>query len=275
LFNSIFTISKKELLDNVRNKWIIVLIIIFSSLTLVVSYFGSIFTEGWQDLGITIQGMMSLVQLLIPIIALMLGYAAIIGDIEKGSMSSLLSLPVTRLEILLGKFIGLGGLLSITIIIGFGFAGIIIGLNVSDVEYLDYIIFIFATILIGLVFLMLALFLSTIFKKRSTSMGGAIFLWFLFNIILPIVFIGILVASSDIINVLDNAPDWYHVLNLFNPLQVYSILVTLNVGPALSMDTISITYPEYYSNILMTSILICWIIFFMILSYWRFNKRDI
>jgi Cu-processing system permease protein len=275
LLNSIFTISKKELLDNVRNKWIIVLIIIFSSLTLVVSYFGSIFTEGWQDLGITIQGMMSLVQLLIPIIALMLGYAAIIGDIEKGSMSSLLSLPVTRLEILLGKFIGLGGLLSITIIIGFGFAGIIIGLNVSDVEYLDYIIFIFATILIGLVFLMLALFLSTIFKKRSTSMGGAIFLWFLFNIILPIVFIGILVASSDIINVLDNAPDWYHVLNLFNPLQVYSILVTLNVGPALSMDTISIAYPGYYSNILMIIILFCWIILFMFLSYWRFNKRDI
>jgi Cu-processing system permease protein len=273
--NSIFTISKKELLDNVRNKWIIILTIIFASLTLVVSYFGSIFTDGWQDLGITIQGMMSLVQLLIPIIALMLGYSAIIGEIEKGSMSSLLSLPVTRLEILLGKFIGLGSLLAITIIIGFGLAGIVIGFNVSDVDYLGYIIFIFATIMIGLVFLALALFLSTLFNKRSTAMGGAIFLWFFFNIILPIVFVGILAASSDIINIINNAPDWYHILNLFNPLQVYSFLVTLNVGAALSFDTISIAYPEYYSNILMTIILLSWIICFMILSYWRFNKRDI
>ncbi len=275
MLNSIFTISKKELLDNVRNKWIIILTIIFASLTLVVSYFGSIFTDGWQDLGITIQGMMSLVQLLIPIIALMLGYSAIIGEIEKGSMSSLLSLPVTRLEILLGKFIGLGSLLAITIIIGFGLAGIVIGFNVSDVDYLGYIIFIFATILIGLVFLALALFLSTLFNKRSTAMGGAIFLWFFFNIILPIVFVGILAASSDIINIINNAPDWYHILNLFNPLQVYSFLVTLNVGAALSFDTISIAYPEYYSNILMTIILLSWIICFMILSYWRFNKRDI
>ena len=273
--NSIFTISKKELLDNVRNKWIIILTIIFASLTLVVSYFGSIFTEGWQDLGITIQGMMSLVQLLIPIIALMLGYSAIIGEIEKGSMNSLLSLPVTRLEILLGKFIGLGSLLAITIIIGFGLAGIVIGFNVSDVDYLGYIIFIFATIMMGLVFLALALFLSTLFNKRSTAMGGAIFLWFFFNIILPIVFVGILAASSDIINIINNAPDWYHILNLFNPLQVYSFLVTLNVGAALSFDTISIAYPEYYSNILMTIILLSWIICFMILSYWRFNKRDI
>ena len=275
MLNSIFTISKKELLDNVRNKWIIILTIIFASLTLVVSYFGSIFTEGWQDLGITIQGMMSLVQLLIPIIALMLGYSAIIGEIEKGSMNSLLSLPVTRLEILLGKFIGLGSLLAITIIIGFGLAGIVIGFNVSDVDYLGYIIFIFATIMIGLVFLALALFLSTLFNKRSTAMGGAIFLWFFFNIILPIVFVGILAASSDIINIINNAPDWYHILNLFNPLQVYSFLVTLNVGAALSFDTISIAYPEYYSNILMTIILLSWIICFMILSYWRFNKRDI
>jgi Cu-processing system permease protein len=275
LFYSIFTISKKELLDNVRNKWIIILTIIFASLTLVVSYFGSIFTEGWQDLGTTIQGMMSLVQLLIPIIALMLGYAAIIGDIEKGSMSSLLSLPVTRFEILIGKFIGLGGLLSLTIIIGFGIAGIVIGFNVSNVDYLDYIIFIFATILIGLVFLVLAIFLSVFFNKRSTAMGGAIFLWFLFNIILPIIFIGILATSTDIINVIDNAPDWYHILNLFNPLQVYSFLVTLNVGPALSMDNLLIAYPEYYSSILMTIILFSWIIVFMFLSYLRFNKRDI
>ena len=58
------------------------LTIIFSFLTLVVSYFGSIFSNGWQDLGINIQGMVSLVSLLIPIISLMLGYSAINGEID-------------------------------------------------------------------------------------------------------------------------------------------------------------------------------------------------
>ncbi|GAG19406.1 unnamed protein product, partial [marine sediment metagenome] len=137
--NIIFSIAKKEILDNVRNKWIIILTIIFASLTLVVSYFGSIFSQGWQDFGVTISGMMSLVQFLIPIIGLMLGYAAIIGEIEKGSMSSLLSLPADRLEILLGKFFGLGGILSFTTFIGFGVAGIIIAANVSGVNYADYL----------------------------------------------------------------------------------------------------------------------------------------
>ena len=68
--SGLYNIIKKEILDNIRNKWIIILSIIFALLTLVTSYFGSIFSTGWQDLGGTINGMMSLVQLLVPIIAL-------------------------------------------------------------------------------------------------------------------------------------------------------------------------------------------------------------
>jgi len=272
--NIIFSIAKKEILDNVRNKWIIILTIIFASLTLVVSYFGSIFSQGWQDFGVTISGMMSLVQFLIPIIGLMLGYAAIIGEIEKGSMSSLLSLPADRLEILLGKFFGLGGILSFTTFIGFGVAGIIIAANVSGVNYADYLIFIGST---GLVFLSLALFFSTLFKKRSTAMGGAILLWFLFNMILPIVFIGIMAASISFESIASGGfPDWYFTLELFNPLSVYSALISLNVGPVSTMQGVfSISYPSFYSSGLMVLILIAWIVVSLILAFWRFDKRDI
>ena len=278
ILNSIFSIAKKEILDNVRNKWIIVLTIIFASLALVVSYFGSIFSQGWQNFGATISGMMSLVQFLIPIIGLMLGYAAIIGEIEKGSMSSLLSLPANRLEIILGKFFGLGSIISFTTLIGFGVAGIVIAVNVADVNYADYLVFIGATILLGLVFLSLALFFSSLFKKRSTAMGGAILLWFLFNMILPLVFVGIMVASSGIENILSSGgfPDWYHALELFNPLSVYSALISLNVGPVSTMQgAFSMSYPSFYSSGLMTSILILWIVSFLLLAFWRFDRRDI
>jgi len=277
ILNSIFIIAKKEILDNVRNKWIIILTIIFASLALVVSYFGSIFSQGWQNFGATISGMMSLVQFLIPIIGLMLGYAAIIGEIEKGSMSSLLSLPANRLEIILGKFFGLGSIISFTTLIGFGVAGIVIAANVADVNYADYLVFIGATILLGLVFLSLSLFFSSLFKKRSTAMGGAILLWFLFNMILPLVFVGIMVASSGIENILSGGfPDWYYALELFNPLSVYSALISLTVGPVSTMQgAFSMSYPSFYSSGLMASILILWIVSFLLLAFWRFDRRDI
>ena len=273
--NSIFIIAKKEIMDNIRNKWIITMSIIFALLTLVTSYFGSIFSTGWQDLGATISGMMSLVQFLIPIIALILGYASIIGEIERGSMSALLSQPITRLEILLGKFIGLGSILAFTIIIGFGVAGIVIALNVPDVNFINYLIFIGSTILIGLVFLSISLFFSTIFKKRTTAIGGAIFLWFLFNMILPMIFVGVLVASVGIENLMSGElPSWYYILTLSSPLSAYTTFNILALRITLQSEIIS-SFPKFFSAELMILLLLLWIIIFLLLAYWRFNKREI
>ena len=278
--DSIFIVAKKEIMDNIRNKWIILLSIIFAILTLVTSYYGSIFSSGWQDLAATINGMMGLVQFLVPIIALILGYAAIIGEIERGSMNSLLSQPITRLEILLGKFFGLGSILSFSILIGFGVAGIVIAINVSDVNFVNYLAFIGSTILIGLVFLSISIFFSTLFKKRTTAIGGAIFLWFLFNMILPIILAGILFAGvgleegGAILMGSQNAPMWYYIITLLNPLSTYVTFNILALGISTPGVTIS-SFPEFYSAGLMALLLILWITVFQILAFWRFKQKDI
>ncbi|RLF57474.1 MAG: hypothetical protein DRN27_07710 [Thermoplasmata archaeon] len=276
----IYLIAKKEIIDNIRNLWIIIITIIFAVLTIAMSALGSIFSDEWQSLDMTVALMMSIVQLLVPIIALMLGYAAIVREIENGSMNTLISLPVRREEIILGKFLGLGGVLSFTILVGFGLAGVVIGIMVPDVNYLEYMIFIGSTILVGLVYLTVALFFSTLFKKRSTALGGAIFLWFFFNMILPIILIGIAFAGAGMSDIISgNVPDWYHAVQLTNPMTVYSTLVTLNIniGGAMSAATATpqVQYPDFYTSGLMISILFAWIVGFLGLSYWRFNKKDI
>ncbi len=276
--NVIFSIAKKEIMDNIRNKWIILVSVMFAVLTIAVSYFGSLQSQGWQDLGLTISGMESLVTLLVPIIALMLAYATIIGEIERGSMNSLLSLSVTRFEIVVGKFLGLGSVLCFTILVGFGAAGLLIAANVPNVNYVDYGIFLGATMLLGLVFLSVALCFSTIFNKRSTAMGGAIFLWFLFNIILPIVFLGLLVASVDFNQIVEEqtvvAPGWYHILNLFNPSSVYSSILDIAISPASSIPSMT-PAPSWYSIGLLVGVLFLWIFIFFIIALWRFQRKDI
>jgi Cu-processing system permease protein len=252
----------------------------FAILTLVVSYFGSLGTSGWQDLGNTISGMTELGSFLISIVAFMLGYAAIIGEIERGSMSSLLSLSANRFEIVVGKWLGLGAVLCFTIFVGYGFAGILIAFNVSNVDILEYLVFIGLTMIFGLVFLTVALFFSTVFSKRSTALGGAIFLWFLFNIILPIVFVGLLATTIDFTQITMEstlkAPDWYFVLNLFNPISVYSTLITITIAPVQSSTGSGfIPNPSWYSSGLLLGVLVSWIIVFFILAVWRFQRKDI
>jgi len=278
--NVVYSIAKKEIMDNFRNKWIILVAAMFAILTLVVSYFGSLGTSGWQGLGNTISGMTELGSFLLSIVAFMLGYATIIGEIERGSMSSLLSLSANRFEIVVGKWLGLGGVLCFTIFVGYGVAGIVISLNVSNVDILEYLVFIGLTMVFGLVFLSVALFFSTIFSKRSTALGGTIFLWFLFNIILPIVFIGLLATTIDLTRITIEstlkAPDWYFALNLFNPISVYSSLIGLTIGPVQSSTGSGfIPNPSWYTTGLLLGVLVTWIIVFFILAVWRFRRKDI
>lgn len=278
--NVIFTIAKKEIMDNIRNKWIIVVSTIFALLTILISYLGTVYSKEWNDFGGTIAGMMSFVEYILSVIALILGYGAIITEVERGSMSALLSLSATRFEIITGKFLGLASVLSFTILIGFGAAGLIIAANVPNVNYIEFLTFLGATILFGLIFLSIALFFSTIFKKRSTAIGGAIFLWFFFLFLLPIIFSIILIGNVGLENFLSTTiPDWYYILELLNPVSVYSYFISINVVPLTQTiqgsTSVVIKYPSFISNSLLLPILFLWIVLFFILTYWRFNKQDI
>ncbi|HVQ00386.1 MAG TPA: ABC transporter permease subunit [Candidatus Thermoplasmatota archaeon] len=274
--DTVISIAKKEIMDNIRNKWIILVSIMFAGLTLVVSYFGSITSHGWQNLGLTIAGMTSFATYLISIIGFMLGYASIIGEIERGSMSALLSLAATRFEIVVGKFFGLGAVLCFTVLVGFGFAGIVIGVNVSNVDYIQFLAFIGMTMIFGLVFLSVALCFSTVFSKRSTALGGTIFLWFLFVIILPIVFAGLLVSTVGLTNLTaGNIPEWYYVTTLFNPIDVYSSLISITIRPVSTSISGVVPYPAWYSPGLLLGVLFVWIVVFFVLAAWRFNRKDV
>ena len=195
--HNVAVIAKKEFLDNWRNKWILAITAIFLILTLVTSYFGSEGGEaGWRSISATIAVMTAFVLLLIPIIALMLGYASIVGEKEKGSLGVLLSYPVSRAEIVMGKFVGLGLVVSTAILFGFGIAGIIIGINTKSMDFGKYGLFIISSILFGLSYLAIAILISSLLKKRSTAMGAAIFLWFFFAIIWGMIVLGVLSLSG-------------------------------------------------------------------------------
>ncbi|MBC7129318.1 MAG: ABC transporter permease [Thermoplasmatales archaeon] len=273
--NKIFAIAKKEFMDNWRNKWIIAISAIFLILTVVVSYF----TKGeWQNLSSTIVGMMSFVELLIPILGLMLGYATIAGEKERGSLAILLSYPVRRWEILIGKFLGLSCVIASSIFIGFGIAGVIIGINVKEVKWLEYFYFIAISILLGIVYIAISIMLSSIFKKRATAMGGAIFTWFFFSMIWGIILFGLLIIiyksnPFQIVNENFTAPNWFYFLSALNPVSAFESLIYLNVTPI--RGAIPINYPSFYNNPFLFSMLFIWIILSLAVAYLFFRNKDI
>jgi len=104
-FNNIRTIAKKEFMDNLRNKWVIVLTFIFILLTLAMSFVQG--GGGMSSAQVTVIGILTISSMLVPIIAIMLGYNTITGEAESGSLLVVLSNPIDRFEVLIGKFVGL------------------------------------------------------------------------------------------------------------------------------------------------------------------------
>ena len=279
--NAVINIVKKEIMDSIRNKWFILITLIFLVLVVLISYVDS-YGQSWGSLGAMISlGLMSVVHYFVPIIGLMLGYGAIVGEVESGSMSSLLSQSVTRTEIILGKFFGRGLLLASSIVIGFGIGAIAIAVNISDVDYFDYFIFVGATILLGLVFFTIGLFLSPLFKKRYTAIGGSIFIWVLYALIWPIIMsiilftvvvdINLIVSGGELPEI--SIPIWYEAIDLFSPITAYTKLVSLTVAPVSSLEgafLYSVNNPG-----LMAGILLVWIAVFLFLGFLGFRRKDI
>ena len=94
----IWIITGKEVRDSLRNRWVLAATLLLAALALSLGFLGSSPTGSVKadPLTITVVSLSSLSIFLIPLIAMLLAYDAVIGEIERGTMALLLSYPVSR-----------------------------------------------------------------------------------------------------------------------------------------------------------------------------------
>ncbi len=277
---SIYTVAKKEFLDNIRNKWVIVLTILLFLLVLVFSYVAGGQSGGgdaFGDMQNTVIGLLAISPILIPIIAIILGFGTISSEAESGALYVVMAYPVTRLEILLGKFLGLGFVIIVAVLAGFGIGGILITATVSADAWTGYLIFMALTIFLGLIYLSLSICVSAYCKRRITSIGGGLVIFF-WAMIIGVIWSGILYGNGytfeDIFA--GKIPDWYWIEPFLSPgdMSQSAVLRGFGINHIDFMGT-PINLPDWLN---MGSLLIAHIIWFiipLILAYFFFKRRDI
>jgi ABC-2 type transport system permease protein len=127
---------------------------------------------------------MDLLGILVPVFAIVLGFDAVSGELNRRTMSRVLAQPIYRDALLLGKF--LSGLLTLTIafaslwllVIGLGL--IYLGVPPSTEEVIRMLGFLVATILYGGVWLAVAMLFSVLFRAPTAAVLASLGLWLLF-----------------------------------------------------------------------------------------------
>lgn len=192
-------LALKEVRDGLRNRWVAASILALGALACALALLGSAPAGGVKAsvLSVTVVSLSSLTVYLLPLIALMLSYDAVVGEAERGTLQLLLSYPVARWQVLLGKFMGHLAILALAISLGFGSAAGAIGLlGGADAEgWHAFLALCGSAVLLGAVFIGLGYLLSTVCDERAKAAGLAITLWLFLVVIYDLGLLGLLLAD--------------------------------------------------------------------------------
>ena len=265
----VLTLAFKEFRDRLRNRWVLAVALVFAVFSLVITYAGGAQqgAVGLRSLEFTVTSLVSLVIYLVPLIALLLGFDAIVGERERGSLDLLLAYPITRSELLLGKYLGLALALALAMLAGLAAVGGMLVSQFGTRALFHYGGFVASALLMGLAFLSLAVLVSVLAKDRTRASGAAIVLWFLFVLVFDLALLGVLVATAGRYGgeifpylLLLNPTDVFRILNVFSAEDVRSAYGLVSVVPLvlLRLDVLS-------------AVMFGWIALPLLIAKWRFK----
>lgn len=224
--NAIAILAMKEVRDGLRNRWIAMTILVLTGLSLSLYFLGSAPTGETKvdGLAVTLVSLVSLSVYLLPLIALMLSFDAFVGEFERGTMLLLLTYPVARWQLIVGKFLGHMLILLLAIVIGCGSIALIVALTGDGTahDWPAYAAMMASSWLLGGVFVTLGYLISVVVRERATAVGAAVGLWLSLVVLYDLVLLGALIAdkeqaiSEQVLTALlvANPTDAYRVLNL-------------------------------------------------------------
>lgn len=226
-FENIFVLAQKELRDALRNRWFLLYALAFAALSLALAWtaLSGAGNYGLAGFGRTGASMINLVLLIVPLMGLTLGALSLAGEREQGTLLYLLAQPITRLELLLGKFIGLALALVAALVLGFGLTGFMIAVfshSGGGNEIGIYLNLLLLSCLLAVAALSIGFFISAGVKRGSTAVGLALFVW------LILVFLGDLgVMGTALMLRLDVGQ--LLAMVLANPLQLFKVAAIYNI----------------------------------------------
>lgn len=271
----VWIVAEKEFKDGVRNRWVLAITFMFALLSIGLSYFGAAASGavGFTSISTTVVSLASLAVFIIPLIALMLSFDAIVGEDEAGTLLLLMTYPLSRFQLLLGKFVGHGAIMTVATFLGFGSAALVIAIFSEQASIADvaehFSLFILSAILLGWVFVALSYCVSAWVSEKSKAGGFVLVIWMLFVVVFDLAVLALLVGYQGHLD--ENVVS---MIILMNPADAFRLLnLTGFDGQQVASGVLSVAKSSGVGVVAMVSILLAWIVVPFGISYHLFLRR--
>ncbi|RZN63072.1 ABC transporter permease subunit [Methanonatronarchaeum sp. AMET6-2] len=281
-------IARKDFDDAIRSKVFLILIGVFILIVAGGVYAVSLIPEGFfgEQVPLTsdfaVIALQSIFMVFVPLIALVAVFGSIAGERDSNSLRVLLSFPYSRLDVVLGKFIGRALVVTIPILIGFAVAAVVILGVYEDFYIQNYLIFTLLTILLAWSFIGIGIGFSAAAKTRTMAIGLAAGVYLLFLVFWDIIYLLIHYIVRGGVPGVGDWPEWLILIDSLNPISAFGYLSSRYIGLEQFhefMNPLTLmgrdTLPFYLSEPALVIYLLLWMVVPVVLGYVYFKKSDI
>jgi ABC-2 type transport system permease protein len=301
-------VARKEFRDGIRSRWLHGATLFFAlflggtsalflgvlvppDLRQVSNLFGF-----FANLGVFSFSFPGLLALVLGFIALSTSYGSITEERESGSIKLLLSLPNSRLDAVVGKFLGRSAIVIAALLVGFLVTFVVLVATGSRLELVSFSQQIVLTLLLGVAFVSIGLSLSALADSNREATLATMGLYLVFAVLWGSISEGIpklinyateqvgIGAVSEVTRVKLGV-----FLKYLNPLKTYETLAAqAYYGPerarlvstafgeqAVLTPILEESVPFYFSGWFLFLILLAWIVVPVAVGYWAFERTDL
>ncbi len=270
---AILVIARLELLVARRNMWVTTSVLIMSlfSLVLALAAGATSGTLGVDPLSVAAVSITTLSVYLVPLIALLLSFDAIAGEIERGTLALGLAYPLSRVQILMGKFLAHFLVLAFAIGVGLVLAALLtLWRHGPDGLSFAPLLRLFVTALpLGATFLGLGYAVSALARQPGMASGIVIAVWLVLVVLYDLGLLGALVADNGGYFTSTIFP----FLLLANPTDAFRLLNMPEVSVAVLASGLNAAGPAAGMNALVASLL-GWPVLTLLLAWFAFSRVE-
>lgn len=268
-------IARKDVRDAVRSRTIWLLSAIL--LALVLGPVLALPSAVAPTVGGFVEFVRVVVGVVVPLVGIALGYKAVVGERDSGSIALLLSLPHTRRDLAVGKFVGRAVVLAVPLAAVLLAAGAVVAVRLGSLPAVEYAGLVIATLGFGLAFLGVAVGLSMATPSNRRVTAGAIGAYVLFAMLWDGLVRAVVLVLFRFIRpqVLVDLPDWALFVTFLAPAEAYDRLVEalFEVGAAGAYTCPDA--PWFVAAWMAPLVLLAWTVLPVAAGYRRFARSDL
>lgn len=198
---SALAVAQIELRLGARNRWLLLSATVLTVFALVLGIVGAAPTGTVKvdPLTVTVVNLATLSVYLVPLMALLLAFDAIAGEVERGTIQLVLASPISRSSLVAGKFLGHFIVLGAAVTIGYGIAGAAVYLFAGGTAegLISLVRLIASSIGLGAAFLAIGYVASALTRQSGTAAAVAVGIWLIAVVLYDLALFGALIADAD------------------------------------------------------------------------------